>query len=194
MRTKDWFERRLITNGPNREDLFDSVRLGFDVYMASILFFYLFRNEQSTSISILDVGRVYNNDLWRIKFKAGAHTFRAFYSTKTRDGFICDTGKIEVWPGYGPTYRPLSDHQLKCLIKLAGIADNEKFSKHVLARIVRAIKGIDKKPGYDTEMTEDQPVEMVKKIKAVKSIFNRNYNKTKINMVTVVSQLREILD
>lgn len=196
MRTKDWFERRFITNGPNREDLFDAVRLGFDSYMTSVLFSYLFTNERLTGIKMLDVGRVYDadNNLWRIKFEAGAQTFSAFYSTKTRDGFICDTSKIEVWPDYGPVYRPLSDHQLKCLIKLAGIADNEKFAKHVLARIVRTIKGIKKRPGYSTEMTEEQPDEMVIKIEAVKSIFKRNHNKTKINMVTVVSQLRKILD
>lgn len=191
----DRFWRRLISNGPNREQLFDSLRLGIDAPYLRVIFLEEFFGHPLRNINILNIGKVYSNDTWKIEFDGGARSFTAFYSTRTRDGFVCNPDVIEVWPKRQRSiYLPLSDHQLKCLIKLAAIADNERFTKHVLARIIRATKGIKGLPGYDTEMTEDQPKEIVEKIIAIKQLFLRNYNKTKLNMVDITAQLRKLLN
>lgn len=195
MKKIDRFWRRLISNGPNREQLFDSLRLDIDVPIIRVIFLEKFFGHPLRNIDILNIGKVYGNDIWKIEFQAGARTFTGFYSTKTRCGFVCQPNLIQVWlKGIRPTYCPLSDHQLKCLIKLAAIADNERFTKHVLARIIRATKGIEELPGHDTEMTEGQPEEMAKRIIAIKELFLSNYNRTKLNMVDITVQLRELLD
>lgn len=188
----DRTQARFITNGPNREDLIiDSLRLGTDVDYLGVVFLERFFGHALCNVPIVGVERFYGNDTWIIKFKGGSRVYEAFYSTRTRTGYVCNTSKVQIWSN-GVIYRPLTDHQLMCLLQLTDMADNEKFSRHILARIINAIKGIKEFHSHDEDMFENEPDVILKKIETLKSLFRRNLQKKHKGMA-LIAEFREIL-
>lgn len=145
---KDKTFLRRIEGGPSREELFDCLRLGDDIsYIDEFLWSKIY-NKRLVYVKLVDVGRVYSNDTWRINYKIPGHQFsiEAFYSTNTRSGFICRAKEISslIFPGCViPAYRPLTDYQIMVLLQLASISRNHRLLRHIRVRLLRAIKGVE---------------------------------------------------
>jgi hypothetical protein len=144
---KDKTHLRRIEGGPNREDLFDALRLGGTIpYLDEFLWGATYK-QRLKNVELLDIGRVYENcnHTWRIKYKLPGHQkpIEAFYSTNTRTGFICKAEEIISVlfpPGIVYMYRPLTDYQIMALLQLASISRHPKLVKHIKARFIRATK------------------------------------------------------
>lgn len=149
---KDNTRQRRIEGGPNREQLIiDCLRLGENIpYLDEHVWRGLYK-QQAKNVPLVDIGKVYDgghNDTWRIRYKMPKRQipFEAFYSTKTRSGYICRAEEIAstLLPNCViPAYRSLTDYQIMGLLQLAGIARNEPLNKHIMIRIIRAIKGVE---------------------------------------------------
>lgn len=186
MLKKDKTILRIINGGPNREKLFDCLRLGDETFLDLMLYGGIY-HQRLNNVQILDVGRIYENcnDTWRIKFSylGGQRIFHAFYSTNALTGYLCKTDEIQIWYPVVPAYRSLNDYELMALLQLGGMVFNQKFLKHIQARIIRGIKGIE----YPSQKTG----EIFEKIEMVKNLFSENLRKVK--NIELVSNFREIL-
>ncbi len=184
---------RLITNGPNREALIiDSLRLGIDVDYLGVVFLESFYKQTIRNVPIVSVGRLYGNDSWIIEFQVGKRVFEAFYSTKTRCGYVCDTKKVkkQIWPN-GDIYRPLTDYELLGLLALVDIVDSETFLKHILSRIIQSLKGIKDYHDYQEKNFEGESKDVVEKIQNLKKLVFRNRQRNKSR--ALIAEFREIL-
>jgi hypothetical protein len=163
---------RFIEGGPGTEELIiDGLRKGEEIRSLGVIFLEELYKRDLSDVPIIGVERVFGNDLWIIKFRVGARIFEAFYSTKTRRGYVCNPRKIDLWPN-GSTYRPLTAEHLMTLLALTEIANSFNLSKHILARIISSIKGIQNFHSYDETIYENEPGEIVKKIQDIKNAFH----------------------
>ncbi len=183
---------RSIDGGPNREELIiDGLRLGQTIPGLGVFFLEKYFKQKIRNVEVISVGRIYSDELWSVVFKVGKRSFSAFYSTKTRKGYVCDVENIvkQIWPN-GKAYRPLTDYQLMGLLQMSFVANDFYFSRHVCIRIIQSIKGIKEHYSYDeTDFHKEDP-----SVRSKIVFFKKEFEfKTGFPVIRTLSRFREIL-